>query len=54
MILSRGDYLTSNNVAHDEAFFKERVLHQAISTRNMIYLEEGRGLLVDWDLWTRI
>ena len=45
-----GDYLTSNNVAHDDAFFKAGILHRAISTGNIIYLAEGRGLLVDWDL----
>ena len=50
MIFKQGDYLTSNNVAHDDAFFKAGVLHRDISTGNIIYLEAGRGLLVDWDL----
>ena len=43
----RMDYLTSNNLAHDDAFYKARVLHQDISVRNIIILEDGTGLLVD-------
>lgn len=49
MFLSRVNYLTSNNVAYDEAFFGAGVLHGDISTGNIIMLADGTGLLVDWD-----
>ena len=46
----RMDYLTSNNLAHDDAFYDAGVLHRDISVGNIIILQNGTGLLVDWDL----
>ena len=46
----RLNYLTSNNLAHDDAFYEARVLHRDISVGNIVILEDGTGLLVDWDL----
>ena len=46
----RTDYLTSNIVAHDDAFYEADVLHQDISVGNIVVLKNGTGLLVDWDL----
>jgi len=45
----RADYLTSNNVAHDDVFFGADILHRDISIGNVI-LNNGTGLLIDWDL----
>jgi hypothetical protein len=46
----RTDYLTSNNLAHDDAFFEAGILHRDISVGNVIILNSGTGLLIDWDL----
>ncbi|KAF8340125.1 hypothetical protein F5887DRAFT_1228350 [Amanita rubescens] len=37
-------------IAHDGAFFEADILHQDISVGNVIILNNGTGLLVDWDL----
>ncbi|PPQ73445.1 hypothetical protein CVT26_015832 [Gymnopilus dilepis] len=36
--------------AHDAAFFDARILHRDISVGNILITDEGKGLLVDWDL----
>ena len=46
----RMDYLTSNILAHDGAFYEADVLHRDISVGNVVILEDGTGLLADWDL----
>ena len=46
----RTGYLTRNNVAHDDAFYEADVLHRDISVGNVIILNNGTGLLIDWDL----
>lgn len=37
-------------IAHDAAFFDARILHRDISVGNILITDEGKGLLVDWDL----
>ena len=46
----RTGFLTNNNVAHDDAFFEADSLHRDISVGNVIILNNGTGLLIDWDL----
>ncbi|KAF8872107.1 hypothetical protein CPB84DRAFT_1967539 [Gymnopilus junonius] len=36
--------------AHDVAYFDARILHRDISVGNILITEEGKGLLIDWDL----
>ena len=46
----RTGFLTDNNVAHDDAFFEADILHRDISVGNIVILNDGTGLLIDWDL----
>ena len=39
-------YLT----AHKEAFEKVKILHRDVSVSNILITNDGRGLLIDWDL----
>ena len=48
--LERTGFLTNNHVAHDDAFFEAGILHQDISVGNIVILNNGTGLLIDWDL----
>ena len=41
---------TDNLLAHRHAHDKANILHGDISTGNVVIAEEGRGLLVDFDL----
>ncbi|KAF9476315.1 hypothetical protein BDN70DRAFT_863521 [Pholiota conissans] len=36
--------------AHDEAFFKAKILHRDISVGNIMIGPNGKGVLLDWDL----
>ena len=40
--------------AHDHAYFDARVLHRDISLGNIFIIDEGRGLLIDWDLCFKV
>jgi RIO-like serine/threonine protein kinase len=42
------------NTAHKEAFEKARILHRDISVGNILITEDGRGILIDWDLCKRV
>jgi serine/threonine protein kinase len=39
---------------HDHAYFNANVLHRDISVGNILINEEGKGLLIDWDLCVRV
>ncbi|KAI0038785.1 hypothetical protein FA95DRAFT_1600021 [Auriscalpium vulgare] len=36
--------------AHSDAYTKAKILHRDVSAGNILIDEEGRGLLIDWDL----
>jgi serine/threonine protein kinase len=36
--------------AHQHAYFDARILHRDISVGNILITDEGKGLLIDWDL----
>ena len=42
--------LTYQRKAHTHAFNFARVLHRDISAGNIILTDEGKGLLIDWEL----
>ncbi|KAI0273346.1 hypothetical protein BC834DRAFT_947568, partial [Gloeopeniophorella convolvens] len=41
-------------VAHDEAYQRTRILHRDISAGNILITDEGRGILIDWDLSKKV
>jgi RIO-like serine/threonine protein kinase len=41
-------------IAHTAAYNKARILHQDISSENILITEEGTGILIDWDLSTKV
>ena len=41
-------------IAHDQAYFKAKILHRDISVGNILIGADGRGFLIDWDLCIRI
>jgi serine/threonine protein kinase len=42
--------LTYERQAHSHAFNKAKILHRDISAGNIILTDEGKGLLIDWEL----
>jgi RIO-like serine/threonine protein kinase len=41
-------------IAHTTAYNKARILHQDISSGNILITEEGTGILIDWDLSMKV
>jgi serine/threonine protein kinase len=46
----RNGTLTHERQAHSHAFNKAKILHRDISAGNIILTDEGKGLLIDWEL----
>lgn len=46
----RGVTLTHEREAHSRAFELAKILHRDISAGNILLTDEGRGLLIDWEL----
>ena len=42
--------LTCERQAHSHAFNVAKILHRDISAGNIIVTDEGKGLLIDWEL----
>ncbi|KIM72609.1 hypothetical protein PILCRDRAFT_30353, partial [Piloderma croceum F 1598] len=42
--------ITDTTEAHQHAHFRVRILHRNISVGNILITDEGKGLLIDWDL----
>jgi serine/threonine protein kinase len=42
--------LTYEPKAHSHAFNVAKILHRNISAGNIIFTDEGKGLLIDWEL----
>jgi hypothetical protein len=40
----------SSTAAHDDACFDARILHRDISVGNILFTEDNKGMLIDWDL----
>jgi RIO-like serine/threonine protein kinase len=40
--------------AHKQAYKGPKILHRDISAGNIILTEDGKGLLIDWDLCNRV
>jgi len=38
------------DLAHKEAYENARILHRDVSVGNILITDEGRGLLIDWDM----
>ncbi|KAH9041874.1 hypothetical protein EDB83DRAFT_2228081, partial [Lactarius deliciosus] len=39
---------------HSEAYNKAWILHQDVSTGNIMITDEGTGILIDWDLSKKV
>jgi RIO-like serine/threonine protein kinase len=40
--------------AHKQAYEWAKILHRDISAGNIILTDDGKGLLIDWDLCNRV
>jgi RIO-like serine/threonine protein kinase len=40
--------------AHKQAYEEAGILHRDISAGNIILTDDGKGLLIDWDLCNRV
>ena len=41
-------------MAHTDAYNKTRILHRDVSAGNILITEEGKGILIDWDLSKKV
>ncbi|KAI0273356.1 hypothetical protein BC834DRAFT_204192 [Gloeopeniophorella convolvens] len=41
-------------VAHSEAYERTRILHRDVSAGNILITDDGRGILIDWELSTKV
>jgi RIO-like serine/threonine protein kinase len=41
-------------MAHTDAYNKTQILHRDVSAGNILITEEGKGILIDWDLSKKV